>query len=1207
MSYFLSPRRIPIAIFILLAVILRVSTAAASEEPIRFAGDRDFPPIEYLEQDVPRGLNVDLLRELSKAMGRRIDIQLMPWEEAQKKLLSGEIDAITTMSITDKRKELYDFSEITRTYQYSFFVKTGQVTIQNPRDLEGKAVAVTGSGLPSQVLQMVPGIKFVFIEDYLEGFRLLLSQEIDAVAADRWVGAYTLQKNDLRGITIIEKPFAEMNAGIAVKKGNTKLLDEINLAIRKLKNDGTIKRIEDKWLPKEILFLTREQIYEKAAYVIVMFLIVVIGAAFFWILSLRKANNSLRESRRIALNLKDEALDARHKTDQALEALHQSRMDLDRAQEVGKIGWWRLDTKQNVLTWSDENHRIFGVPKGMPLTYQTFLEIVHPDDRTTVDTQCLAGKARDSFDFEHRIIVDGQLKWVREKAYLEFDDSGKLLGAFGITQDITERKHSEEALRESVAMLNTVLETLPAGVIIADAGGRIVRDNAATKELWGIPPETKSWEEYHHWVAWWPETGQRILAHEWAMARALLHGEVTHSELIENQRFNSEERRYYLNNVAPLRNDKGLITGAVAAMLDVTDRLAAEHALKAANERNLTILESITDGFLALDKEWRYTYFNETGARMIGMKRDDLIGGCVWELFPHATSTRFYAEYHRAVETGTPIHFEEYYPDPLDLWLECHCYPIPEGLTVFFRDISERKRTEQALQRAHGLLAGITQGTQDLIAAQDTEYRYLFFNDAYALEFKRLWGQDIEVGTSMTEAMAQWPEDLRRAKDLWGRALSGESFSVTTQFGPSERTTQAYDLHFSPVHDAQGRQIGAAHILRNVTEQVLAQKALHQLNETLEAQVAERTALAQARTKQLQGLAVELIETEERERRRFAELLHEDLQQMLASARFQLQAVSADLPTEPMLANVIRILEESIAKSRSLSHELSPPVLHYSDLYAAFVWLARQMGEQFGLAVQLEADKPPQIENGPLKVFVFRAVQEFLFNTVKHAEVKSARIVLSSLNGNFQVSVSDEGQGFDKNILDSDNAKTGFGLIAIRERAHYMGGRLKIESMPGQGARLSLIVPINFVPKNDRNHPVEHSLDDISQKKFSSSEGLRVLFADDHKVMRQGLIRLISGQPGIQVVGEAANGREALELTLKLKPDVVVMDINMPEMDGIEATRFIKTELPKVRVIGLSMHEDDSIYRIMRDAGADAFVIKTASSAELLKAIYGSK
>jgi Response regulator containing a CheY-like receiver domain and an HTH DNA-binding domain len=104
--------------------------------------------------------------------------------------------------------------------------------------------------------------------------------------------------------------------------------------------------------------------------------------------------------------------------------------------------------------------------------------------------------------------------------------------------------------------------------------------------------------------------------------------------------------------------------------------------------------------------------------------------------------------------------------------------------------------------------------------------------------------------------------------------------------------------------------------------------------------------------------------------------------------------------------------------------------------------------------------------------------------------------------------------------------------------------------------------------------------------------------------MRQGLISLIAGQPSIEVVGEAANGQEALELARQLKPDVIVMDISMPYMDGIETTRQIKAELPEVRVLGLSMFDDDQAAHSMRLAGAEAFVSKTASSAEVLKAIY---
>jgi PAS domain S-box-containing protein len=137
----------------------------------------------------------------------------------------------------------------------------------------------------------------------------------------------------------------------------------------------------------------------------------------------------------------------------AEDLLHKSRVDLQRSQEVAQIGSWRLDIKRNVLTWSDENYRIFGVPKGTPLTYEAFLAIAHPDDRRHVDTQWNAALAGEPYDIEHRIVVNGQVKWVREKAYLEFDEAGGLVGGFGITQDITERKRVEEALQNAYADL----------------------------------------------------------------------------------------------------------------------------------------------------------------------------------------------------------------------------------------------------------------------------------------------------------------------------------------------------------------------------------------------------------------------------------------------------------------------------------------------------------------------------------------------------------------------------------------------------------------------------------------------------------------------------------------------------------------------------------------------------------------------------------
>jgi CheY-like chemotaxis protein len=261
------------------------------------------------------------------------------------------------------------------------------------------------------------------------------------------------------------------------------------------------------------------------------------------------------------------------------------------------------------------------------------------------------------------------------------------------------------------------------------------------------------------------------------------------------------------------------------------------------------------------------------------------------------------------------------------------------------------------------------------------------------------------------------------------------------------------------------------------------------------------------------------------------------------------------------------------------------------------------------LHIEFEASEQGQFENQSLKVFLFRAVQELLFNIVKHAGVKNARVTLSSSNHHLAVTVSDPGRGFDPMILDTDTKKAGLGLPSLRERARYIGGDLLVESSPGKGSRFTITVPLDLsgAPGAQKAWPEvrQPAIALTEPAAAAASSGIRVLFADDHKVMRQGLVRLVADKPDIHVAGEATNGRETVELARRLKPDVIVMDISMPEMDGIQATRLIKAELPQVRIIGLSMHADEYLAQAMRDVGADLLVSKTASSSQLLKAIYG--
>lgn len=131
------------------------------------------------------------------------------------------------------------------------------------------------------------------------------------------------------------------------------------------------------------------------------------------------------------------------------QALRDSQADLNRAQSVAQIGSWRLDIRRNALHWSAESHRIHGIPRGTPLSYESFLATVHPDDRDYVDRMWQAALRGAPYDIEHRLVVDGAVKWVRGRAEPEFDDAGDVLGGFGTVQDITSLKAAEQALIEA--------------------------------------------------------------------------------------------------------------------------------------------------------------------------------------------------------------------------------------------------------------------------------------------------------------------------------------------------------------------------------------------------------------------------------------------------------------------------------------------------------------------------------------------------------------------------------------------------------------------------------------------------------------------------------------------------------------------------------------------------------------------------------------
>jgi PAS domain S-box-containing protein len=528
------------------------------------------------------------------------------------------------------------------------------------------------------------------------------------------------------------------------------------------------------------------------------------------------------------------------------------------------------------------------------------------------------------------------------------------------------------------------------------------------------------------------------------------------------------------------------------------------------------------------------------------------------------------------------------------------------AIRIAATDITELRRSEEKLRQSEekyralfeSLEAGYCVIEMHIEPDQPLDFKFIEVNKAF------------ERQSTLINVKGRWMRELRpNHEESWFEiyrdvALTGQP-KWFEHFG-QELNKRWFTVHAFRIGLVQQRRVAV--LFYDITERKQAEKALQQLNADLENQVAERTAQAEDRARQLQSLAIELMEAEERERERISTLLHEDLQQILASIRFQVQAAQIRMPELTELFEMERMLSTSIAKTRRLSHDLSPAILRHSGLIGTLSWLSRQMRERFRLEVQVKEENVPELDSNTLKVFIFRAIQELLFNVSKHAEVPQALVHLSGSDGRLLITVSDQGRGFEPAILEPAEVTTGLGLLSLQERVSYIGGSLSIESAPGQGSRITLVIPTVLDQK------IPQVCDPLIQSpgflpgnvQYGNEPGMRVLVVDDHKVMRQGLIRLISGQPEIQIVGEAASGPEAIELAKELMPNIIIMDISMPEMDGIEATRRIKAMMPAVRVIGLTMFEEEHIASAMRQAGAELIVTKTASSSALLKAIYAN-
>ncbi|WP_447598217.1 response regulator [Nitrospira sp. Nam80] len=393
--------------------------------------------------------------------------------------------------------------------------------------------------------------------------------------------------------------------------------------------------------------------------------------------------------------------------------------------------------------------------------------------------------------------------------------------------------------------------------------------------------------------------------------------------------------------------------------------------------------------------------------------------------------------------------------------------------------------------------------------------------------------------------------------------------------------------------------------LRDALQQ--SQEELRAFAGQLEQRVEERTQDLVASRQHLRALTAELNRTEQRLCNRLARELHDYLAQLLVLGRLKIGSARSQWDgTEPSMVNFIGELDDIFAKSiaytRTLMADLSPPVLQLG-LPAALKWLSEQMVKhKLNVTFHAAQEQVPLPDDHVM--LLYQSVRELLMNVIKHAHTPHATLSIAVDRGDLlKISVRDEGKGFNPRTLDLQPASEHFGILSVRERMEALGGRCQTDSAPGRGTEVTLTVPLQTtvaVARGDTARALSREPLALVEK---NGPVHRVVLVEDHAMIRQGLRAILDGFQDVLVIGEATNGEEAVSIVSDVRPDIVLMDVNMPKMDGIEATRRIVTTFPSAVIIGLSVNDSPPLIEAMKKAGAAAFVAKEAAAEQLHDAI----
>jgi PAS domain S-box-containing protein len=430
------------------------------------------------------------------------------------------------------------------------------------------------------------------------------------------------------------------------------------------------------------------------------------------------------------------------------DTLQRRERELSEAQRIAGLGTWLYDCATGNTTWSEQIYRIYGVDPSQPAQKyaECLADSIHPRNTRFLEAFDRAVRLGEPYSLDLELTrPTGERRWILATGEVDRWIDGNVASLRGTVQDITERKRAEReiALRENRyrSLIHASSQIVWTTNIHGDQLGAIPEWQAFTgqsdREVLGF-----GWADAIH-----PDDRERTVA---AWRACMRTGETFALE--HRLRRHDGVYRDMAVRAVPVRDEDGKIVEWVGCHIEITEQKLAQHSSQVAHQRLQNVLDSFTDGLCVLDRDLRYLYFNENGARMVGVQAKDIVGTCVGDTFAENKTNLIQRSYRQAIETGKPVHVEEYTFARLNKWFESNCYPSADGLTVYFRDITERKRTEQALRESEGRFRKLFDSHMIGIAFPD---RFGAFKDGND-EFLRIVGYtraDLDAGLVRWDSM----------------------------------------------------------------------------------------------------------------------------------------------------------------------------------------------------------------------------------------------------------------------------------------------------------------------------------------------------------------------------------------------------------------------------------------------------------------------